>query len=668
MSIQNQKINVRLRNCLGGYGLKLNQIKVEYIILLLIVILGSALRVYGLDRSLWFDEVLSINSQKDISSLISEIYMPQHLLFVILHFFMLLGNSEIIIRLPSVIFGVAGIFLFYKLGKLFFGRSREGLIGAFLLSISTMHIQYSQEARYYSLTTFFTILSVFFFYKAINKMSKKLWFAYIISTILAVLSHWYMIFVPFIEMTYLTFLLIKHRNKFSVTVRNIGKKKVFFLVLGLIIISLVLIPLIQRVLELFLSGSATGGVSAWGIPPESFYQELFSVFTFGVSFSFLSGLYGVITATSFLYLFIILFIYGIFSLIRKDREKAILLILWVFLPTAIIFLLSFFAGSPVTAAKYLIFILPAYFIGIARGISTISNILLKFFFKIVYGLSSIALSKKQQATISYISIAIILLSFVGLSVAPLSIYYATPQEDWKAAVSYLETNSRPGDVIVIEPGMLQPCLFYYYEQNSTTADYMKSITTTVSAEEYPYNSFLETISKHERTWIIFSPRHERHIYWKVMDWIKNNAMNVKNFTQVSIYYYNSESIVLSTQNMSFIGLDNAPGESVAIFWHNADSATFNVNISRSGNYLMQLHTRSGWNADKGWLGTSSVEIAINGISKATKVYSAENWLYVDLGTLHLDSGLQEITLTCRIGEDLGNTGIQFDQVVITSVI
>jgi hypothetical protein len=238
-----------------------------------------------------------------------------------------------------------------------------------------------------------------------------------------------------------------------------------------------------------------------------------------------------------------------------------------------------------------------------------------------------------------------LVSFVGLNVAPLSKHYESPQEDWKAAVSYLEINVRPGDAIVIEPDILLQCLFYYYEQNSTTADYMKSITTTVSSEEYPYNSFLEITSKHNRTWIILSPPHERHVYWKMSDWIKNNAMNVKNFAQVSIYCYNSESILLSTQNMSFIGLDNAPGSPVAIFWHNGDSASFNTNISTPGNYLIKLHTRSGWNADKGWLGTSSVELTINSISKVIKIYSAEIWLYIDLGTFYLDSGLQEITLT-----------------------
>ena len=208
--------------------MKFNKINVEHVLLLFIVILGLGLRLCTLDRSLWLDEVISFNSQKDFQRHLSNIYEPMHLYFVILHFSTLLGNSEIIMRLPSVIFAIFSILLMYKIGKLYFGKAKEGLIGAFLLSISTMHIQHSQEARYYSLTTFLSLFTFFLLYKAVKEKDKKLWVLTIFSTILAVLSHYYMIFILLVGIMFLGFIVIKNPNSFILNVKKLAKRNYFF--------------------------------------------------------------------------------------------------------------------------------------------------------------------------------------------------------------------------------------------------------------------------------------------------------------------------------------------------------------------------------------------------------------------------------------------------------
>ena len=142
------------------------------LILLSIIILGLTLQIYRLNyKSLWYDEICSVaRSEKGIQYIIFDFgfgpgrsrVAPLH--FVILNFFLYFGKSEFVVRLPSVIFGVLAILLTYKIGELFFGK-KEGLISAFLLSISAMHIHYSQEARMYSLLMFLALLSLFLFYK-----------------------------------------------------------------------------------------------------------------------------------------------------------------------------------------------------------------------------------------------------------------------------------------------------------------------------------------------------------------------------------------------------------------------------------------------------------------------------------------------------------------------
>lgn len=642
---------------LGVSGLKLNQARSKYILLSLVVILGSALRVYGLDRSLWLDEVVSVNQQRDIWGLVTGAHhQPLH--YIILHFFMLFGNDEFTVRLYSVIFGVLSILLIYKVGELFFGRPREGLIGAFLLSISTMHIRHSQEARYYSLCMFLSLLSLFLFYKAIKENGKKLWIGFILSTILCAFTHYYLLFIPLVEMLFFAFMLIKNRSSFIMSARKIGKKKIFLLLLGFVVLSIFLLPTLQKALYIIQTRLAW---APWGLKPASFFQDLFSYFCFGFSFSFFSYLSGTVLAASFLCIFLLFLLLGLITSIKEHREQTILLLLWVFLPAAIVFIISVTLSSPVADAKYMIFILPGYLVGISRGISTISNTLLRCYYKIVYGFSSIPLLERRQLVISLAITMVIMVAFAGVSVVPLQEHYNKPSdyEDWKAAARYLEINSRPGDVIIVEPLYLEQCLLYYYEKNCSTVDFMENITTTTGASLSPFKDFKDIISKHDRVWLVLSPRHIQYVHQGILNWVQNNFIEVRRFTGVFIYSRpRAELILVSTKNMSFIGLDSALGEPVAKFWHNNDSATFNVNISKAANYTIAIHATSGIK------GKSALELVIDGASKGTKTFFEHDWSWVEFGTFYLDSGLHEIKIISREGGDLGDTNVIFDQVAI----
>ena len=108
--------------------------------------------------------------------------------------------------------------------------------------------------------------------------------------------------------------------------------------------------------------------------------------------------------------------------------------------------------------------------------------------------------------------------------------------------------------------------------------------------------------------------------------------------------------------MSFIGLDSPPGEPVAKFWHNDDSATFNVNISKAANYTIAIHATSYIK--------SALELEIDGSSKGIKTFIEHDWRWVELATFYMDSGLHEIKIISREGGELGDTSVTFDQVAI----
>src|SRR5918999_2609241 len=122
--------------------------------LVTITVLAMVLRLYLLGQdSFWGDELASVRrAQLDGDSFwgfISNI-PAMTVYYVVLHFWVLLGDSEIIVRTLSVITAVVTIPIVYLLGKHLF-NSETGLIAALLLAVNALHVQYSQEARSYSM-------------------------------------------------------------------------------------------------------------------------------------------------------------------------------------------------------------------------------------------------------------------------------------------------------------------------------------------------------------------------------------------------------------------------------------------------------------------------------------------------------------------------------------
>ena len=129
-----------------------------------IVLLGLLLRVQGIDAtSLWLDEAYSWEQSANtfwgmIIATSKDNYPPLHnvLLYFAKNAF---GDSELVLRVPSVILGTATIYLVYRVGREMFGHS-TGIIAALLISVSVFHVWYSIEARMYALLCFTTVLYV----------------------------------------------------------------------------------------------------------------------------------------------------------------------------------------------------------------------------------------------------------------------------------------------------------------------------------------------------------------------------------------------------------------------------------------------------------------------------------------------------------------------------
>ena len=165
------------------------------LLVVLFLLLGLFLRFWQLTgKSLWLDEIWSVTvAGMPWHTLLWSI--TQHdpnmgLYHAILHVWITPHSDEFYIRALSALFGAATIPLVYFLGRMLFDV-RAGLLACLLFALNLFHIQYSQEARSYSLWAFLCTLSSIFFFRYVTRGRTIDWVLYCGISVLGVYAHVY---------------------------------------------------------------------------------------------------------------------------------------------------------------------------------------------------------------------------------------------------------------------------------------------------------------------------------------------------------------------------------------------------------------------------------------------------------------------------------------------
>lgn len=165
-----------------------------------LTVLAFALRVAGMDQSLYNDERLThfIVTQNGLRGVFREVYQtsvtpPLH--YVLAWFAVQLpGDDTVLVRLPSLIFGTANVPLMFLLGRRIAG-DRVGLLAATLMALSPFAIYYSNEARTYEVMVFLVTLSTLALLHAVEAGDRRWWVVYAVSSCAAIWSHYTAVFV-----------------------------------------------------------------------------------------------------------------------------------------------------------------------------------------------------------------------------------------------------------------------------------------------------------------------------------------------------------------------------------------------------------------------------------------------------------------------------------------
>ena len=391
---------------------------IDWLLLTAIVALATIVCALHIgDKTVWVDEGVSFGitqlSWLDFLKILARHELNMAPYYFVLKVWMNFGTSEAALRTPSAIFFVANIAAIYLVGRRLFG-TRAAAFAGLLATVHSFLIRYAQEARSYSLVALLTTLSCFFFVRNVQEPGRRTWRAYIITTVLAIYSHFFALLVVLAQWISLRFLPDERRP--GPELRRAWK-----------IVAFCMVPMI-----VFIATRGAGPIS-WISRPNTTSIYYFLVF--------LTGNVGNVLLAAY---FVLLAIAGAVLIFRRsqlavslDLWAILFAFCWLFVP--IIVSLVFSIARPVFLSRYLIICVPALVLLAGAGLVRLRSIWLQ------------------------VAVMIVL---VGFSMRGVRSYYRgdfdISREDWRGVTQYVLAQSRPGDGLVFHAA-LGRMPFEYYE-------------------------------------------------------------------------------------------------------------------------------------------------------------------------------------------------------------
>lgn len=195
-----------------------SRIWLHWAVLGAILLLGTVLRTYNLaSQSVWYDEYISASylDRPDLLSCLNdqraENWEMVPLYYTLEYYWAkCVGGTMTGVRCLSVLFGVAALFVAYRLGSLLHS-SDAGLLAAFWMALSPFHIFHAQGIRPYAMVTFLALVSAYAFWMAVNDGGRKWW---VLSILMNLLLFWTHLLTVLVLLPQGCFLLIFRRRPF----------------------------------------------------------------------------------------------------------------------------------------------------------------------------------------------------------------------------------------------------------------------------------------------------------------------------------------------------------------------------------------------------------------------------------------------------------------------
>ena len=130
-------------------------------ILFIIMALALVIRLAVIQQSLWYDEgytamIIGLPVRDMWAAIVSDVHPPTWYLIELV--FSVLGTSEVVLRLPSLLLGMLAIYLTWHIARHL--SDLTGLVAAGIMAVAPFAVYYSVEARVYSLLMCATLVAI----------------------------------------------------------------------------------------------------------------------------------------------------------------------------------------------------------------------------------------------------------------------------------------------------------------------------------------------------------------------------------------------------------------------------------------------------------------------------------------------------------------------------
>ena len=485
--------------------------------LTIVIGVGFLLRLRDLGtRSLWVDELFSIGlAAQTPATILTVLYGEEAnmaLYYAFMYVWLLLVGAvadETWMRLPSVLFGVAGLWALYRLGSRL-DRPLTGLVAAGLAAVNAYHIEMSQEARAYTMWALLATLSWDALVEALDSGQRKSWLRYVAWTTVAFYTHFFTL----------------------------------FLIAGQVVV----VAMRSRVAEwrvLVACGVCVGALCVPFLPffvANSDGSQILHVrrSDLGDLFDLLRLFAGATTPLVVTYAALASIGAGVAvyratqAASRAAFGRALIPLLWLLVPVLTIFLLSYV--KPMFKERYLFAAMPAFPLLAALGLMALRPVLLR-------PLAALAL--------------------VGLALVPIANGLEIRQsENWRGAVAYLEATAQPGDGWIFiskrgqlgyeyyagwltgarsgqdRPEILEP---FNWDELAASEVYYRALTPSATAQVPDF------AARHPRIWFVlsheFDSTFDGDTSEAVRSWLTRNGYGARqrSFQNVRVLLYERRS-------------------------------------------------------------------------------------------------------------------------------
>ncbi len=323
---------------------KLKTLLIPVVLSVLFVVLAMV----QMNLSIWHDEAYSAylirGNFADIWNLTAIDVHPPLFYFCLKVWSMMFGNSEIALRMMSVMFGVVAIFVaFYLLKKLF--NTKTASIATFVMTLSPLFIRYAEEARMYTMVLAIALISTLVMVMAISRDKKGKWnfwwLLYGVMLAAGMMTHYFMALVFVAQLPYLIY-------------RYRAKIWRLDLILGYAVAILLFVPWLPKCLAQVTN--VQGGFWIPELTVATGFNFLIEGLVYAADATWIKGweAFLVLAAVVGLVYLVVKFVKTMKSEEKSGRDSVMLLVFLTLVPPVLLMILSLPPLKPMFETRYLI--------------------------------------------------------------------------------------------------------------------------------------------------------------------------------------------------------------------------------------------------------------------------------------------------------------------------